>query len=398
MRPFEGRRLLLVVSGGIAAYKSAFLTRRLLEAGATVDVILTESARRFVGATTFEGLTGRRVLEDLWDRPMSHLDAGRGASAAIVAPATADLIARMAVGRADDLATTTLLAFGGPRIVCPAMNTRMWDHPATRRNAETLRGFGDRIVGPRHGELAEGEVGTGRMAEPAEIVAEVGRVLEAPSVLAGRRVVVTAGPTRSPIDPVRHVTNRSSGRMGHALAASAWRRGAETVLITGPGGREPPYGPRVVPVETAVEMLDALSEELADADVLLMAAAVGDLHPADPRSEKIKKAEGALELRLEPGPDLLSETRGARAERGVFTLGFALESGDGRDEALRKLESKGMDLVALNRIGEPGAGIGESSIEVVLLDGEGDEIELPVADKVAAAERLLDHVVERLEG
>lgn len=397
MRPFDDRHLLLVVSGGIAAYKSAYLARRLLEAGATVDVILTDAARRFVGATTFEGLTGRRVLEDLWERPMAHLDHGRDASVAVVAPATADLLARMAAGRADDLAAATLLAFDGPRLVCPAMNTRMWDHPATRRNLETLRGFGDRIVGPRHGELAEGEVGEGRMAEPAEIVAEVGRLLEPGSVLAGKKVVVTAGPTRSPIDPVRFVSNRSSGRMGHALAASAWRRGADTVLLSGPGGHAPPYGPRLVEVESVEEMLDALRGELADADVLLMAAAVGDLHPAEPRDDKIKKAEGTLELRLEPGPDLLDETRDLREERGVFTLGFALETGDGREEALRKRDDKGMDLVALNQVGRSSEGIGEATIEVVLLDAEGGAVEMPRADKASIADRLLDHLVERLD-
>lgn len=397
MRPFAGRRLLLVVAGGIAAYKSAYLARGLVGAGADVGVVLTESARRFVGAVTFEGITGRRVLDDLWERPMAHLDRGREADAAIVAPATADLLARMATGRADDLAAATLLAFDGPVLLCPAMNTRMWAHPATRRNVETLAGFGHRLVGPRHGELAEGEVGEGRMAEPAEILAEAGRLLETPS-LEGRRVVVTAGPTRAPIDPVRFVSNRSSGRMGHALASAAWRRGAETRLITGPGGVEAPYGPEVVEVETVQEMLDALRAALEGADLLLMAAAVGDFHPSDPSREKIKKADGAPELRLEPGPDLLEETRASRVEGGVFTLGFALESGNGREEALRKLRDKGMDLVALNRVDRSGVGIGEGDNEVVLLDGAGDSVEIAAGDKARVADRILDRVIERMEG
>ena len=327
---------------------------------------------------------------------MAHLDRGREADAAIVAPATADLIARMAAGRADDLAAATLLAFDGPSLLCPAMNTRMWEHPATRRNVETVVGFGHRIVGPRHGELAEGEVGEGRMAEPGEILAETGRLLEAPT-LEGRRVVVTAGPTRAPIDPVRFVSNRSSGRMGHELASAAWRRGAETRLISGPGGVAPPYGPELVEVETVEEMLDALHEALEGADLLLMAAAVGDFRPAEARPEKVKKAGGYWELRLEPGPDLLEETRGARADGGVFTLGFALESGDGREEALRKLREKGMDLVALNRLDRPGLGIGEEANEVVLLDGTGEDVEIAAAGKSSVADRILDCVVARME-
>ena len=396
MRPFAGRRLLLVVAGGIAAYKSVHLVRDLLRAGVGVDVVLTESARRFVGAATFEGITGGRVLDDLWERPMAHLDRGREADAAVVAPATADLLARMAAGRADDLAAATLLAFDGPLLLCPAMNTRMWSHPATRRNVETLAGFGHRFVGPRHGELAEGEVGEGRMAEPEEIQAEVGRLLEA-STLEGRRVVVTAGPTRSPIDPVRFVSNRSSGRMGYELASAAWRRGAETRLIAGPGTVAPPYGPELVEVETVHEMLDALRGSLEGADLLMMAAAVGDFHPAEPRSEKVKKAGGAWELRLEPGPDLLEETRAERADGGVFTLGFALESGDGRDEALRKLRDKGMDRVALNRADRAGLGIGEEENEVVLLDGAGEGFEVAAGAKASVAEGILERVIARME-
>lgn len=397
MRPFDGHRLLLVVSGGIAAYKSAFLARRLVQAGVRLDVVMTGSAGRFVGATTFEGLTGRVVHDDLWERPMAHLDLGREASAAVVAPATADLLARLAAGRADDLAAATLLAFDGPRLLCPAMNTRMWENPATRRNVEVLRGFGDRFVGPEHGELAEGEVGRGRMAEPQTIFAELGRLLEPESRLTGRKVVVTAGPTRSPIDPVRVLSNRSSGRMGHALAASAWRRGADTVLISGPGDHAPPHGPRLVEVETAGEMLEALREALEGASLLVMAAAVGDLHPASPRQEKIRKSEAGPSLELVAGPDLLGETREVRRAAGTFTLGFALESGDGRQAALRKLEEKGMDLVALNRVGRPGIGIGEAENEVIVLDAEGEEVEIGTAAKEDVAERLLDLAVERME-
>ena len=400
MRPFDDRRILLVVSGGIAAYKSAHLTRLLLRAGATVDVVLTRGARRFVGPATFEGLTGRPVHTDLWERPMAHLDLGREADAAVVAPATADLLSRMAAGRADDLAATTLLAFGGPVLACPAMNLRMWRHPATRRSVARLREDGRHVVGPDHGELAEGEVGPGRMTEPEAVLREVGRVLEIRegSVLEGLRVVVTAGPTRAPLDPVRFLSNGSSGRMGYALAASSWRRGAETVLISGPGRTEPPHGPRVLPVERSEDMLEALQAELTSADVLLMAAAVADFRPESVRPEKIGKAEsdGALDLTLRPGPDLLAETLEARRDHGVFTLGFALESGDGRARARRKLEEKGMDLVALNAADRPGIGLGAVDTQVTLLGGGGDEEELPRLSKTETADRILDRIEELL--
>lgn len=331
---------------------------------------------------------------------MAHLDLGRDADAAVVAPATADLLARMAWGRADDLAATTLLAFDGPVLACPAMNTRMWRHPATRRNVTRLREDGVRIVGPDHGELAEGEVGPGRMSEPEAIRSEVGRVLErrSPSPLEGRRVIVTAGPTRAPLDPVRFLSNGSSGRMGYALAASSWRRGADTVLITGPGRAALPYGPRVVAVERTEEMLEALQRELDGADVLLMAAAVADFHPERESREKIAKSEDGLELALRRGPDLLSETAETRREGGVFTLGFALESGDGRARARRKLEEKGMDLVALNEAGRPEVGPGAEDNQVTLLGAGGDEEELPLLTKVETADRILDRIEEQLDG
>lgn len=392
MRPFEGRRVLLVVSGGIAAYKSACLVRRLLRAGAEVDVVLTSSARRFVGEATFEGLTGRPVHTDLWERPMAHLELGREADVVVAAPATADLLGRAAAGRADDLASTVLLAADAPVVACPAMNVRMWEHPATRRNVARLREHGVRIVGPARGELAEGEVGPGRMAEPAEIQSELGRVLEAERTLADREVVVTGGPTRAWIDPVRFLSNGASGRMGAALAAAAWRRGAVTTLVAGPGSAPPPYGPRVLEVETAGEMLDALRAELEGADVLLMAAAVSDFSPGAPREDKIKKSGGALELRLEPGPDLLSETADLRRSRGVFTLGFALETGNGRESARRKLDEKELQMVALNEAGRPGVGMGSATNEVTLI-GPGDRVEdLPLMTKEELADRLLDRV------
>ena len=397
MRPFDGRRVLLVVSGGIAAYKTAFLARRLIESGARVDVILTASAGRFVGPVTFEGITGRPVHTDLWARPMAHLDLGRSADAVVVAPATADLLARLAAGAADELATATLLACDRPVLLCPAMNTRMWAHPATVRNVETLRGFGHEIVGPDDGPLAEGESGPGRMAEPPEILARLGRILEPDGGLRGLKVVVTAGPTRAALDPVRFLSNRSSGRMGYALASAAWRRGADVVLVSGPGHAPRPLGPRRIEVETASEMLATLETELRDARILLMAAAVGDFEAGSVARHKIKKGEkGRLELELDAAPDLLVETRALRERHGVFTLGFALETENALENGRTKLERKGLELIAVNLANEPDSGFDVDTNRVTLLDAAGDTEALPLLSKNELADRLLDRIEESL--
>ena len=398
MRPFDGRRVLLVVSGGIAAYKSAFLARRLTEAGATIDVVLTEAAQRFIGSVTFEGITHRPVHTNVWDRPMAHLDLGRLADVAVVAPATADLLSRLASGRANDLAAATLLAADCPLIVAPAMNTRMWRHPATRRNVAFLAESGATFVGPDDGPLAEGESGTGRMADPAEIVVGIGRVLESDSRLAGLKIVVTAGPNRSHLDPVRFLCNRSSGRMGFALAAAAWRRGGDVVLITGPGQAARPYGPHIIEVETAREMLSALEAELTDAHILLKAAAVSDFEAAEVRESKIKKgASGTLNLSLLPGPDLLLATRDVRASRGVFTLGFALETDNALENGRGKLEAKSLQLIAINDATDPNAGFEVATNRVTLLDDAGHQEELPVLLKEELADRLLDRIEQGLD-
>lgn len=386
------------MSGGIAAYKAPYLVRRLQEAGAEVEVVLTESARKFVGATTFEALTGRPVPEDLWDRPLAHVEMGRLCDVVVVAPATAHLLARMASGMADDLASTTLLAADAPVVAFPAMNQRMWTHPATRRNVDRLVDDGVRVIEPDHGELAEGEVGPGRLPDPANLLAEIGRALERGSSLEGRKIVVTAGPTRAHLDPVRFLTNRSSGRMGYALASVAWRRGADVALISGPGAVEPPHGPRLVQVEEAAQMLEALRDELSDAEILLMAAAVSDYRPAERSERKIKKANGALDLRLEPGPDLLRETRQLRRERRILTLGFALETEDALANARDKLEDKELDYVALNEAGRDDAGFEAVTNRVTLLDRSGDVEELPLLTKQEVAERLLDRIESGIEG
>lgn len=398
MRPFDGRRVLLVVSGGIAAYKSAYLARRLIEAGATIDVVLTEAAQRFVGSATFEGITGRPVHTDLWSQPMVHLDLGRCADVAVVAPATANTLSRLASGAADDLASTTLLAADIPVIIAPAMNTRMWRHPATMRNVEFLCEHGYHIIGPDDGALAEGESGPGRMAEPAEILAHVGRALESGSALTGRRIVVTAGPTRAPLDPVRFLCNRSSGRMGYALGSAAWRRGADVTVISGPGHAPRPVGPRVVEVDTAREMLAVLEEELMNADILLMAAAVGDFEAPSVAESKIKKrGGGTFELSLVSAPDLLEETKRIRDERGVFTLGFALETEDALENGREKLGAKALQLIAINSADEPDAGFEVATNRITLLDEAGHVEAFPLLLKEELADRLLDRIERAID-
>lgn len=396
----DGRRVLLVVTAGIAAYKTGYLVRDFLGSGAEVDVVLTPEAENFIGRATFEGLTGRRMERDLWDRPMAHLDLGRDADVVVVAPATADFLARMAGGRADDLASTAVLAADAPVLAAPAMNTRMWEAPATRDNVERLVDRGVRIVGPESGELAEGEVGMGRMAEPGRILAEAARLAyraaEGPSVLDGSKVVVTAGPTRAHLDPVRFLTNGSTGRMGYACAAAAWVRGAEVALVAGPGRSDVPHGPRVIRVETSGEMLEALREELAGSAALVMAAAVSDYRARSPSTSKLKRRErSTLEVELVPGPDLLAETREKREEEGIVTVGFALETDDAMENARRKLEEKGLQLLALNEVGEE-TGPGASTNRVTLLRDDGTTEDWPLLDKEEVGDRLVERLEERL--
>jgi phosphopantothenoylcysteine decarboxylase/phosphopantothenate--cysteine ligase len=393
----DGRRILLVVSGGIAAYKSAILVRRLRRSGARVDVVMTASAEKMVGAATFHALSGRPVLTDLWTEPLAHVELGREADLAIVAPATANTLARMAHGLADDMATATLLAAACPVLACPAMNLRMWSHAATQSNVETLAAMGVHILGPEEGELAEGEEGPGRMSEPEIIFLTAVRLLLSDSSFAGRKVVVTAGPTRAPVDPVRFVGNRSSGRMGTALASAAWLRGAEVVMIAGPTSVAPPHGPRLVRVETSEEMGEALKRELGDASVLVMAAAVSDFFVANPSQKKIKRGDcDTLEVRLEVGPDLLAATRELRKARGVFTLGFALETDDPVGNGRKKLKDKGLDMIAVNEAGRADRGVEAETNQVTLIDEAGVVDEMPLMSKSAVAERLLDHLGNRL--
>jgi phosphopantothenoylcysteine decarboxylase / phosphopantothenate---cysteine ligase len=394
---WAGRHVILGVSGGIASYKSCVLARRLTEAGASVDVVLTRRAAEFVRAPLFEGLTGRPVLTSLWESggALSHVRLGQSADLIIVAPATAHLIARVAQGLADDMLTALLLAATAPLLLAPAMNDEMYAHPATQANLETLRGRGVLLVGPEIGSLAEGPSDRpGRMSEPDTIMAHAARLLRR-GPLAGRRVVVTAGPTRESIDPVRVVTNRSSGKMGYHLAEAAWERGAEVVLVAGPVALPDPVGVTVRRVETTLEMEQAVRAELPAADVLVMAAAPADFRPSSPSDGKRPRIDGALAIPMEPTGDVLDATRGVR-KPGSMIVGFALETGDALSKGLAKLERKGLDLIVVNDALEAGAGFEKDTNRVALLGRDGTRRILPLQSKREVAEAILDTVEQSL--
>jgi phosphopantothenoylcysteine decarboxylase / phosphopantothenate---cysteine ligase len=396
-RPWQDRRVLLGVTGGIAAYKAVQIARDLTRLGARVDVALTRSAGEFVGRLSFEGVTGREAMTDILapGHALDHIRLARDCDAICIAPATADFIARVAAGRADDLLAAVLLATRAPVLICPAMNDRMWSHPQTVANARHLAEvLGHRIVGPATGPLAFGEgEGAGRMEEPAVIIEHVGRALGG-ETLRGRRIVVTAGPTQEPIDPVRVLTNRSSGRMGFALAAAAWRRGADVRLISGPAAVAAPTGPALVPVRTAAQMAAAVLDAVQDADALLMSAAVADFRPAEPPPRKLKREHGTPELRLEPAADILRAVAD-RAGPTLVRVGFALETHDHLEQARRKLRDKDLDLLILNDALAADAGFESDTNRVVILHREGPEEELPLMSKDDVAELVLDRV-ERL--
>jgi phosphopantothenoylcysteine decarboxylase/phosphopantothenate--cysteine ligase len=398
-RPWRGRNVLLGVAGGIAAYKSVQIARDLTQLGASVDVVLTHSAREFVGPITFEAVTGRPVHTDLivQGKALDHIRLARNAHVVCVAPATADLLARAASGRADDLLTTILLATTAPVILCPAMNDAMWAHPQTQLNAEHIRKqLGYTLVGPAIGPLAFGEgSGAGRMDEPHVVIEYIGRALEGATPLQGKRVVVTAGPTREPVDPVRVLSNRSSGRMGYALAAAAWRRGADVELISGPSSLDPPVGVRLERVETADQMTARVRAALSDADALIMAAAVADFRPAAPATSKIKKSTGISAIELEPAPDVLSVTRADRASN-LKVVGFALETDAHEANAKKKLQEKGMDIVVLNDATETGAGFEVPTNRVTIITADSPAEALPLMSKDEVADAILDRLIRIL--
>lgn len=397
---WAGRHVVLGVSGGIACYKSCILARRLTEAGARVDVVLTRAATEFVRPLTFEALTGRPVLTSLWepDRALAHVRLADSADLVILAPATAQLLARAAQGVADDVLTALLLARTGPVLAAPAMNDSMYAHEATANNVATLAARGWAFVGPEIGPLAEGPADRpGRMSEPDTIFAHAARLLRRGSPLAGRTVVVTAGPTREPIDPVRVVTNRSSGKMGYRLAEAAWERGADVVLVSGPVTLTPPVGVRLRSVETTEDLEKAVAEELPRADVLIMAAAPADYRPSSPSDAKHPRTDGALAIPMEPTADILRATIAVR-KPGSVIVGFALETGDAIHKARTKLEGKALDLIVVNDALEPGAGFDVDTNRVAILDREGNARVVPLASKREVADTILDAVEARFGG
>jgi phosphopantothenoylcysteine decarboxylase/phosphopantothenate--cysteine ligase len=386
----NGARVLLGVSGGIAAYKAAALTSTLVQRGAIVDVIMTAAAERFVAPLTFASLTARPVYTALWDAPerIPHIRLVREAQAAMVVPATAHVVAKLALGIADDLLTTALLAARIPIAIAPAMNDAMFEHPATQAHLATLRERGYEIIEPEEGYLAEGERGVGRLASEERLIESLARMLS-PQTLAGRRVAITAGPTREAFDPVRFVSNASTGATGIALAREAMRRGADVTLILGPTLLVPPPGVRTVRVNTAAEMLDAVLKHAVGADIAIASAAVADWRPAQHSEEKMKKSGDAMSLSFEPNPDVLA----ALGERKGKTLlvGFAAETGDHDRNAREKLRRKHLDAIAVNDV-RGGAGFGTGENALVLLWGEDGRTDLGRADKETLAARLLDAI------
>jgi phosphopantothenoylcysteine decarboxylase/phosphopantothenate--cysteine ligase len=395
----EGRRILLVVSGGIAAYKSLDLIRRLRERGAAVRCVMTEAAKQFVTPLSVAALSEDKVYDDLWslndESEMGHIRLSREADLVVVAPASADVIARMAVGLADDLATTALLASDKPILLAPTMNLAMWAHPATQANLATLAARGVLRVGPGSGELACGEVGSGRMAEPLEIVTVIDRVLAGDRRLAGRRALVTSGPTREPIDPVRYISNHSSGKQGHAIAAALSALGADTVLVAGPTMEPPPFGVRLVPVETATEML-AACEAALPVDVAVMAAAVADWRVATVAGRKLKKDGGGPPLlRLAENPDILATIARRGNDRPALVVGFAAETDDIVDNACKKRLRKGCDWILANDVSSGTGTFGGDRNTIHLVDASGVE-DWPAMTKREVAARLARRIADLL--
>jgi phosphopantothenoylcysteine decarboxylase/phosphopantothenate--cysteine ligase len=395
--PLANLKILLGVSGGIAAYKAAELTRRLRDAGADVQVVLTANAARFVTALTFQALSGHPVRSGLWDESaeaaMGHIELARWAQRILIAPASADVISRLAHGLADDLLTTLCLASTAPLAIAPAMNLRMWGHAATQANVTTLRGRGTDFLGPAEGPMAEAESGPGRLLEPHQIVAELA-TLHGPKPLHGTRVLVSAGPTYEDIDPVRFIGNRSSGKMGFAVAQAAAEQGAQVQLIAGPVHLATPTGVARTDVRSARQMREAVMQQISQCDIFISAAAVGDYRPADVAAHKIKKQGRALQLDLAENPDILAEV--GALKKKPFLVGFAAETQDLEKYARAKLERKKIDLIAANCVGD-GAGFDACDNELLLLWPGGKE-SLARADKRALAYRLVARIAALRNG
>ncbi len=393
-------RVVLGVSGGIAAYKAVEVCRRLVDAGVHVTPVLTHDATRFVGALTFSALASEQAQLSLWDEasPIPHTNLGQRADLVVVAPATAHTLARYAAGLSDDLLMATLLATRAPVIVCPAMHTEMWEHPSVQENLATLERRGVEIVPPEAGRLAGGDSGEGRLADPAVIVARVLARLgqTARRDLTGRRVIVSAGGTREPLDPVRFITNRSSGKQGHAIAVAAARRGAAVTLVTSsPLALPPDTGVIRIDVETAADMEQAMGSAADGADVVVMSAAVADFRPKATAGTKLSKEDGIPEFVLERTPDILIGLAHRRTP-GQVIVGFAAETHDAVERGRRKLERKGVDLLVVNDVSAPGVGFDYDTNAVVILGADGTSTEIPLTSKDAVANAVLDRVIDHL--
>ncbi|MEW6585154.1 MAG: bifunctional phosphopantothenoylcysteine decarboxylase/phosphopantothenate--cysteine ligase CoaBC [Nitrospirota bacterium] len=384
----NNKSVLLGVTGGVAAYKSIELVRRLRDEGASVKVVMTEAAQKFVTPLSFEIASRNRVSLDLFSHPMVHISLPGEADILVIAPATANTIGKFSQGIADDLLSTCLLSFRGKVLIAPAMNWKMYENPAVQQNLETLRSRGVIQVGPEEGCLACGEEGPGRMSEVPDIVEAV-RSAFVEKDLAREKIIVTAGPTREHIDPVRFISNRSSGKMGYAVARAARRRGADVTLISGSTSLHRPKGLRFIPVETAEEMFLALKNELPASTALIMTAAVSDYRPREKRGKKIGKAD-ELVLNLVATPDILSEI--GRKKKRPFIVGFAAETGRNLENARKKLNEKNMDMIVFNDITEPGAGFDVDTNKVVLIDRK-EETEFPLLGKEAVADAILDRMI-----
>jgi len=396
MHASAGRNVLVGVTGGIAAYKSPELVRRLRDSGANVRVAMTQGARAFVQPLTFQAVSGQPVHHDLLDTEaeaaMGHIELARWADDIIIAPASADFMARLAHGLADDLLATLCLATDAQIWLAPAMNRLMWANPATRANTALLRERGLRMLGPGEGDQACGELGAGRMLEPHELVTALDEPVD--GRLAGCHVLITAGPTREPLDPVRYLTNRSSGRMGFAIAEAARALGAEVTLIAGPSSEATPAGISRIDVETAAEMHEAVMTRRPSVDILIAAAAVADYRPSEPAGEKIKKAGQHASLALTQNPDILADAARGDDDRPRLVVGFAAETQDLITNARDKLRRKGADLMAANWVGDPDAGL-DSAVNALELISAADQVSLPSSPKPRLAQQLMDHISER---
>jgi phosphopantothenoylcysteine decarboxylase/phosphopantothenate--cysteine ligase len=387
-------RIILGVGGGIAAYKAAELARLLMQQGHEVTAVVTAAAEEFIRPLTFAALTGRRVLTDLFaiESAIDHIAVAQNNDCLVIAPATADLMAKLSHGHANDFLTTLYLAFTGPVAIAPSMNVNMWRHAATRENLSRLRQRGHSIIEPGSGYLACGMVGEGRLAEPAEIAAAVDRLIAKQRDLEGETVLITAGPTQEPIDPVRYISNRSSGKMGYALAEAAAARGARVTLVSGPVNLAPPNGVEVVAVKTAQEMRDRVFDHLSPASIVIKAAAVADFHVTNAPSQKIKKTAARVSLELDPTPDILSELGRKKGDR--LLIGFAAETEQLVQEAKRKLEAKSCDMIVANLVGGPRSPFEAEDNEVTLVLSSGEVIPLARAGKREVADRIFDQILK----